>query len=118
MDQQPGRRSWRNLQEMIDEIMQQLAVVGLAGLAGERRIRDAGICTIVVLECERVLTGANIAAVDAAQPESFEVPDQVTFAPARFGEGLNALKVRSQQQYRSPRRSVKISLATFEFGSL
>ena len=72
----------------------------------------------VIVERKRILAGADVAAIDAAQAEGFQMPDQSAVAGTRLGKGPDAAKVRDQRQHRGPWRRVEISLAALEVGSL
>ena len=46
-------------------------------VARPRRIRDDRVGRAVMVERKRILTGADVAGIDAAQAEGFQMPDQV-----------------------------------------
>src|SRR4249920_2260050 len=69
IEQQPGRRY---ALKMLDQSVHQLADV--------RRVRNDCIARAVVVERQRILSGAYVAGMDAAQPERFQMPDQIAFA--------------------------------------
>ena len=73
----------------------------------------------VIVKRKRILAAADVAGIDAAQAEGFQVPDQCAIAGTRLGKGVDALaKVRDQRQHGSPWRRVEIGLAALEVGSL
>ena len=74
VEQQPGQR--RYPPEVLDLRVQQLPRPG--------RIRDHGY--VEALDGEQGLAGKDVAGIDAAQPERFEVPDEVTDATAGLDE--------------------------------
>jgi hypothetical protein len=107
VQQQPG---WRNALKVRDKPVHQLA--------GVRRVRNDRVNRTIMIEGKRILTGADVAGVDAAQAKGFQVPDQIAGAGTRLGKFLHAAKVRDQRHYCRPWRRVEISLATLELGSL
>ena len=57
-----------------------------------RRIRDDRIDRAVMVERKRILAGADVAGIDAAQAEGFQMPDQVAVAGTRLGKGPDAAR--------------------------
>ena len=105
--QQPGLR---DALEVLDQGVHQLAGVG--------RICNDRIGHAVLLDRERILAGANVAGIDAAQAEGFKVPDQRPVAGTGLSKAADAAKVRDQRHHCCPWRRVEISLAALEVGSL
>jgi hypothetical protein len=60
----------------------------------------------------------DVALIDAAQPEGFQMPDKRTVTAARLGKRPDAAQVRDQRHHRCPWRRIEISLAALEIGSL
>ena len=72
----------------------------------------------VMVEHKRILAGADVAAIDAAQAEGFQMPDQGAVAGTGLGKAADAAKVRDQRHHCCPWRRVEIGLAALEVGSL
>jgi hypothetical protein len=69
---------------------------------------------------ESILASADVAAVDAAQAEGFQIPNQIAFASAGLGKGSDSAgaKERDQRRHRLRWRRVEVALAALEVGSL
>jgi hypothetical protein len=63
-------------------------------VAGKRSSRIASR-TAAADKRERVLAGRNVAGIDAAQAEGFQVPRQIAVAGARLGECTHAVQMRN-----------------------
>ena len=81
IQQQPGRR---DALEMRDQPVHHLARL--------RRVRDDNVGRAVMVERKRILTVADVAGIDTAQAEFFQMPDQRTVAGTRLGKGPDAAK--------------------------
>ena len=81
VQQQPRRR---DVLEVRDQPVQHVARPG--------RIGNDRIGRAVMVERKRILAGADVAAIDAAQAEGFQMPDQVAITSTRFGKGPDAAR--------------------------
>ena len=71
-----------------------------------------------MVERKRILAAADVAGIDAAQPEGFQMAHQRAVTAARLGERAHAAQLRDQRQHRRARRRVEIALTALEVGSL
>ena len=69
-----------------------------------------------MVEFKRILPRADVAGIDAAQAEGFQMPNQITCACAGLGKSLDPLttKERNQRQHRWVRRRVEVGHAALE----
>ena len=82
------------------------------------RVRDDRIGRAVMVECKRILTVTDVAGIDTAQAEDFQMPHQCAVASTRLGKAADATKVRNQRDHCCRWRRVEISLAALEVGPL
>jgi hypothetical protein len=63
---------------------------------------DNRVIVAVAFAGERVLAGRDVAAIDAAQPEGFKMPDQIVVTAARLSKRPDAAaaQVRDQRRHR------------------
>ena len=105
--QQPG---WRNALEVRDQPVHQLA--------GVRRVRDDRVGRAVMVERKRILAGADVAGIDAAQAERFQMPDQRAVASTGLGKGADRREGTESAAPPLPVASGRNRLAALEVGSL
>ena len=81
-----------------------------------RVVTIASICRTT--RSQGVLAGRDVAGIDAAQPEGFQMAHQGAVTATRLGERANAAQIRDQRQHRRARRRVEVARSALEAGSL
>ena len=87
-------------------------------VAGVRRVGDDRIGRAVMVERKRILAGADVAGIDAAQAEGFQMPDQRAVASTRLGEACGCRAGTGSAAPPLPVASGRNRLAALEVGSL
>ena len=107
VQQQPRRR---DVLEVRDQPVHHVAGIG--------RICDDRIGRAVMVERKRILAGTDVAAIDTAQAEGFQMPDQRAVAGTRLGKACGRREDAGSAAPPLPWRRVEISLAALEVGTL
>src|SRR6476646_5137466 len=84
------------------------------------RVGDNSVDVAVMVACQRILAGCDVAAIGATQTVSFEMSHQIAVAAAWLGKTSDAggAEIRDQRLHRLRRRRVEIARNPLEVATL